>query len=122
MDTFSSSITPITNSSAFILNDLDLSNPVFYNEVNKYVILFKMDWCHYCQQYIPTYNKFANLIPNVQFLYVEGTTSPDILFGLSNVVFPEYTIKGYPTLIVFDNNGKFLKVVTDRFNLEKELN
>ena len=122
MTKFSSSITVITDASAFSLSDLNLSNPIVQNGVDKYVVMFKQEWCHYCQQYIETYNKFANLMPKIQFLYVEGTTSPDIMTGLNNVIFPKYEIKGYPTLIIYNSDGTFYKEVKDRYKLDAELN
>ena len=122
MSSFNSSVTAITDASAYSLSDLNPSSPIIQNGVQKYVVMFKMDWCHYCTQYIETYNNFANLIPKVQFLYVEGTNSPDIITGLNNVLFPKYTIKSYPTLIIYNSDGTFYKEVKDRYKLDAELN
>lgn len=122
MSSFNSSVTAITDASAYSLSDLNPSSPIIQNGVQKYVVMFSMSWCHYCQQYIETYNNFANLIPKVQFLYVEGTNSPDIITGLNNVLFPKYTIKGYPTLIIYNSDGTFYKEVKDRYKLDSELN
>jgi thiol-disulfide isomerase/thioredoxin len=113
--------TPINTITAFILQDLDLSNPIYKSNKLGYVILVKQAWCGHCKNYIATYDKFATDISDYQLLYIEGTENEDILRAWANLVHPNFTINGFPTLLVFDKHGKYHSEIENRMKLDSEL-
>ena len=115
--------TEIKSISSFILQDLDLSNPIIKPGKKAYVVLVKQNWCGYCKSYVDAYNKYANdLSSDYQLLYIEGTSNEDILKAWSNLIHPIFEIKGFPTLLVFNKKGKYEFEVQNRFKLDEELN
>ena len=106
----------------FVLQDLNLGASAFRTDVNNYVVLFKANYCHYCILYEPAYNDFAFKFPQSQFLAVESTENTSLINMFKNLINPAFKIDGYPTLIIFDKKGKFIKTVENRNRLDDLLN
>jgi len=60
-------------------------------------VMFYADWCGFCKQIKPEWNKFVNInkLKDLQMICIE-----------SEHIDPSFGIQGYPTLKVYEN-GKF---------------
>lgn len=101
------------NSSGDRSNDMsnDSSNSKMYNEtITSYInkdsqaklMLFYKTSCHYCTEFLPTWYKIINDLPN-NVLYEEVNTEKD---NKSNKKANSYNISTVPTIILIVNNTK----------------
>ena len=66
------------------------------NDENITILLFKTDWCPYCQKCLPEWNEFKTYIGNLDIDYAIFCEEVD---GDNEKVKTEkYNIKGYPTV------------------------
>ncbi len=76
------------------------------------LVLFYVDWCHFCQSFAPTFNKVAK----------DRTIKQNFAVAWVNVEAPEnkkyseeYGITGFPTLYVVDKNGVKTQIENNLF-------
>uniref|UniRef100_A0A6C0KMK1 Thioredoxin domain-containing protein n=1 Tax=viral metagenome TaxID=1070528 RepID=A0A6C0KMK1_9ZZZZ len=72
----------------------------------KSMVLFYADWCGHCKKFMPEWNKLSSLWndksdKNVKMMKVNcGNASED---KTQADIMEKYNIKGYPTILVFEN-------------------
>ncbi len=115
--------TQIKDVSAFILQDLNISHPDIKQGSKAFVVLAKQSWCGYCTKFWPDYERQSELLDKqrIQTLYIEGTQSPEILDQWKELVFPIFQIQGFPTLIVFNSQGRYVGEVAERTDIAKSI-
>lgn len=89
-------------------DEFELQNLKHFNN-GKVVILYKADWCHYCQQFMPIYASLSEYT-NIPFLMVDVDKNKTFI-QKNNQFANTYKVSSYPT-IVFYKNGKFVKKYT----------
>lgn len=81
------------------------------------LVLFHAEWCGHCKKFMPEWNKISEEVnaienANVILLKVEcGDPKTDQTHG---DIMSKYGVKGYPTLISFDESGKHSEYNGDR--------
>ena len=110
------------NSKDFILQDMDTKS-LLNSKAKLNLLLIKAKWCHYCTKYIPEYKKYSTAYKNINFLILEITSNSNekMLDHWKHLASPCYEVNGYPTVVIYDQDGKVIKVVEDRFKLENEI-
>lgn len=59
------------------------------------IMLFFTDWCKYCKEFKPTWNKLKARNSNVKFVEVDGDKQAELL--------KKYGVQSFPTVIKFVN-------------------
>jgi thiol-disulfide isomerase/thioredoxin len=87
-----------------------------------YVLMIKSYQCHYCIEYQPIFEQFATKFPNVGFLLLEASANTRMLKQWKDLVHPEYTVNGYPTVIMYKADGDpSPHVIKDRTKLNEDI-
>jgi len=91
----------------------DLQEILSYHEV--VVVEFGAEWCGPCKKFLPHFEKFAELNPEVTCVKVDVDTDPGFI--------QEYGIKGVPQVWLF-TGGEFVKQLSSRtvIRLQEEIN
>jgi len=105
----------------FILQNIDTTSPDVNNQGKKIILLVKANWCHYCNDYLPMYQYYSKVMPEYKFCILEQTKDEALLKCWKTIVTPAVEVKGYPTLILYENDGMPITSIKDRKNLKKEL-
>ncbi len=113
-------ITTLT-SKDFILQNIDTKSPYVDNQNKKIVLLIKANWCGHCNRFLPQYEQYSKTLTNYKFCILEETTDGKFINCWKELLQPAFTVQGFPTLVVYNNDGTPIKVINDRQNLEKEL-
>ena len=117
------------NSKDFILQDIDITSPIgeygkIQNSNTKLnVLMIKNNNCGYCVRYFPEYLSLSSEFANVNFLVLETSAQENkkILSDWSNLASPAYEVPGVPTIVIYSDAGKIIKVVEDRGELKSEI-
>lgn len=86
------------------------------------LIVFAMNWCHYCRQNEPVFKAAAAENPNHLFFRVEGTTNPKLLeiaqqdFYLKDG--KKTSVTGFPTIFYFEKGGRITELYTGSRTVE----
>lgn len=81
------------------------------------VLLIKAAWCGHCKTYMPTFEQYSKQFPNYHFLILDADEAQSLLAQWSQLVYPVFTARGFPTVVLYDLNGVPLKAIADRFGL-----
>lgn len=104
----------------FVLQNFDKASPRFKKGAQK-VLFIKADWCGHCRTYLPEFEKFSIKYPNVQFLVLETEDNKRLVSRWKNIAHPVFHIEGFPTVVLYDNEGAPIKIIENRFALNDEL-
>ena len=82
----------------------------------KALVLFHADWCGHCKKFMPEWDEISNEVKqetdDVMLLKVEcGDSTNNEKHG---EIMKKYSIKGYPTILSFDESGKHTEYNGDR--------
>lgn len=77
------------------------------------LLFFKADWCRYCQIFFPDFLEVARTLPYVKFGIIDIDKQRDLLEKINNAPNAMYTVKSFPTLVIY-KNGEFYESVSDR--------
>ncbi len=105
----------------FILESIDVSNPYVNNEGKRMIVMIKANWCRYCVDFLPRFEEFSNSIAGFKFYILEQTENEALLNQWKQLVHPVTGKIGFPTLVVYNADGTPLKIIEDRFHLDREL-
>ncbi len=89
-------------------------------EIDNAMILYKADWCGYCVKFKPLFEKLATEYPNIVFGVVDVDEQKELVNNNNNLAYPEYDVKGYPTVVFYKNKRFHLKLNPKNRN-EKDL-
>ena len=109
------------NQQNFILQSLDrqsLQLPL----TDLSFLLVKAKWCGHCVRYLPQYEQYSVKYPDINFLILESTDNELLLQQWNNLAHPAFDVRGFPTLVMYDQKGSPIKIVQDRFKLDDEIN
>jgi thiol-disulfide isomerase/thioredoxin len=74
---------------------------------NIVIILFKMDNCKYCNEFLPTYEKLSTQYKNkIIFTSIDRGSETELINDLNSNIYG-YEIKSYPTIVIY-NQGIYL--------------
>lgn len=107
--------------SDFILQSLDLDSPNIQRGKRGYILMIKASWCPHCTSFIPKLESFGVQLPQFQFLTLESTQNESLLRHWENLVAPAFQPKGFPTLVLYGSDSNPVKIIKNRFQLDKEL-
>lgn len=106
----------------FVQQNLDTRSPSVAGQgIDGFVLFVKANWCGHCTSYLPKFRELSTLFPRYKFLVLESTENESLLQQWSNLARPAFTLKGYPTLVLFDASGDPVREVEDRFALATSL-
>lgn len=75
-----------------------------FNDKRCSVILWYVDWCKFCREFLPQWEKLSELMPSINSYRIDCTKNKD----LCNIMKHFGVVKSFPT-ITFYKNGKFVK-------------
>lgn len=105
----------------FTLQSIDFNaNPALNKKAKCSVLLIKANWCGFCTRFLPTFEKLSSKYSKVNFLIVEEQNNQALLNGWANLVNPAFKIEGYPTVVLYAQDGNPIKVI-NRDELEQEI-
>ena len=107
------------NASNFVLQNIDINS--LNISVDNYVLMIKASWCHFCTQYLPTYEQYSLKHNNIAFLTVEKDDNEELLASWKELINPIFEVNGYPTLVIYDHQGNPIRVVENRSDLDMEI-
>jgi len=88
-------------------NGKQIKNPVLKNK--KGLILFAADWCHFCKDFSPIYEKVSDSL---------GQSFPLFFFDCEkygDFASKKFNVSGFPTVMYIDRNGiPYKKYTGDR--------
>lgn len=99
-----------------IITDIDQFIPeVLQNQPMPVIVKFYSSGCGFCKAIAPTYKEFAQKYnPSLKFVEIEMTDHYDLA--------RKYSIKGYPTFIIFKNGEKHVMFSgANKLRLEQEI-
>ncbi len=105
----------------FILQNIDTDSARVNNNGKRMVLLVKATWCHFCNDFLPMYERYAETMPDYKFYILEQTNDEALLNNWKNIVSPLFSVNGYPTLVAYERDGMPIVVIKDRKNLKNEL-
>ncbi len=71
------------------------------------IILFKVNWCHHCKEFLPVYQEISAFLDKIYDFY-----SVEVDEDLAD----KFKIKYFPTLKFVDKNGKIYKEYSGKRN------
>lgn len=96
----------------FFLQNLNTDSPNV-GKANAYIVLIKADWCGHCRRYLPQYEQFSVRFPK--------TKNERLLERWTQLAHPQFKINGFPTIIYYNGDGKPVRAIENRMNLNKVL-
>lgn len=77
------------------------------------MLLVKADYCGYCKNFIPMYKQLSNQFSNLHFLYLdkEYIDNYEVKKAIGEV-------SQFPTILLFNKDGKFIKKFTKERTLD----
>ncbi len=108
----------------FTLQAINMDSPKLGKKRSGPMVLFiKAEWCGYCRKYLPTYENFSKQFPNTKFLVLDtdGEATSKMLQYWNELALPAFHVKGFPTVVMYNEDGVPLHVVENRFALDQEL-
>lgn len=109
------------NDKDFILQSLNKSSPNI-ESASAYVLFVKAKWCGHCVRYFPQFEQEQLKYPKVQFLVLESTDNERMLNQWAQLASPVFEIKGFPTLVLYNDKGMPVKLIENRHDLGSVLN
>lgn len=106
--------------SNFDLQSLDLSTPEIRANAKCSILLVKANWCGHCNAFFPKFEKISAKYKKVNFLFLEEEDNQTVLTQWENLQKPAFTVKFFPTVVMYDSNGDPIDVI-ERENLEQEI-
>jgi len=77
----------------------------FQNDV--VIVLFKADWCHFCQKLKPEYKKLSKILLNKAIVAVVDADESSQLIEKNNKFLYGYKVNHFPTIVIY-KNGYFM--------------
>ncbi len=102
----------------FILQNVNIKT---IGKAAGYVILVKANWCPHCIMFMPSFERQSLIDNKYKFVVLEQMKNEDMLNNWKELRAPNFEINGFPTVLLFDNKGKFVKQISDREHIEDEL-
>lgn len=106
-----SNIVELRKNDFSILEGQMLSHGKYKNKL--VLVLFKANWCGYCQRFFPTFKKLADNNPNIIFALVDADSEKKLIGEISDLQYPMYRVDGYPTIVLYKNQ-RFVRKIDDR--------
>ena len=75
---------------------------------NVVVILYKADWCHFCQKIKPEYQELSNILTNQAIVAEMDADKLSNLISNNNKFLFGYKVNHYPTIVIY-KNGFFVQ-------------
>lgn len=87
-------------------SDFNLSKKSIKNPNKPLSVLFiYLDWCTHCRNFKPIYNETAKILGSSVGVYqIDSDKSPELM--------KSFNISHFPTILLFDKNGKLIKEYT----------
>lgn len=104
----------------FILQSLDPNSPKIESNCKK-ILLVKANWCGHCRSYMPQFEEFSQKYPDAQFLVLESDDNQRLLESWQHLANPAFPVNGFPTVVFYDENGRPVQIIHDRFKLHSYL-
>lgn len=106
----------------FDLQSIDTSRV----NIGKYgVLLIKWQSCHFCKIYTPEFENLSAANPDGTFMFID-IVHPDNEHFIRNqwkeIVSPKFVVEGYPTVVLYGQNGHPIEKVEPRDILQKRIN
>ncbi len=72
---------------------------------------------------MPHFEHYSAQFPNVTFAILESTegNNDKMLEQWKELAGPNFSIRGFPTLVLYDGEGNPVRVVENRFALDEEI-
>lgn len=71
------------------------------------IILYKAEWCHYCKQVKPEFEKLSKMLLNKAVVAVVDSDNSEALIHQNNQFIHGYKVDSFPTIVIY-KNGKFV--------------
>ncbi len=108
-------------SSDFILQSLIIDDSRIPKK-DAYILLIKSYQCIHCINYMPYFEQYSIRHKNIGFLTLEASDNNTLIQQWNELNSPVFTIKGYPTLVIYNNNGDPDHIIEDRSEIVYEIN
>ncbi len=94
----------------FVLQSLDQTSPAVIPH-KKAILMIKANWCGHCIRYLPTFEEYSIKNPHIQFFVLESEQNEKLLRRWQQLATPAFRVDGYPTLVLYDEDGHPKKVI-----------
>lgn len=108
----------------FTLQAINLDSPKLGKKPSGPMVLFiKAEWCGHCIRYLPHYETFSKQFPKTKFLVLDsdGEGVAQMFKHWNELAHPVFQVNGFPTVVIYDEEGNPMHVVENRFALDQEL-
>lgn len=102
----------------FILQNIDVKN---VGKAKGYIVLVKANWCPHCIMFYPSFERQSLTNNGYKFITLEQTKNETLIDQWKELISPAFEVRGFPTVLLFNSSGRFIKYIEDREHIETVL-